>query len=174
MDDSEASWSSEYSDSLKDNISDAFSEPSTEEKCIITSAKSCVCVIFISHHGRQFNLQNHNYLKNPIARKKMSVSIMGNPITTVSIQGLLTQVCKHNVFVLLSSELQISISSDLDFYASDLKEIMAQDFLKPYIEVKAHDGRLLADKWRNIFLLFKKTVKKFIFQMNGDLRLKGK
>ncbi|CAH7675147.1 hypothetical protein PPACK8108_LOCUS10115 [Phakopsora pachyrhizi] len=32
MDDSEASWSSEYLDSLKNNIFDAFSEPSTEGK----------------------------------------------------------------------------------------------------------------------------------------------
>ncbi|KAI8445040.1 hypothetical protein BY996DRAFT_6424765 [Phakopsora pachyrhizi] len=63
---------------------------------------------------------------------------------------MFAKVFKLNVFVMSSSELQISISSDLDFYASDLKEIMEQDLLKPYIEIKAHDGRLLADKCRNV------------------------
>ncbi|CAH7669173.1 hypothetical protein PPACK8108_LOCUS3748, partial [Phakopsora pachyrhizi] len=60
------------------------------------------------------------------------------------------KVCKVNVCVSSSSELQLSISGDLSFYASDLKEIMVQDFLKPYLEITANDGRLLAEKCRNV------------------------
>ncbi|CAH7672055.1 hypothetical protein PPACK8108_LOCUS6836 [Phakopsora pachyrhizi] len=176
MDDSDASWSSEYSDSLKNNISDAFSEPSTEGKseecfnqesgisnhrfssswfpfkkkeimigCLISGCTRSLMSRKVYNHIRQVlrlcdvdlpswktvQSAKSQLLKKTHCKEKMSVIIMGNPITTVSIQGLLTQVCKLNVFVLSSSELQISISGDLDFYASDLKEIMAQDFLKP-------------------------------------------
>ncbi|CAH7673658.1 hypothetical protein PPACK8108_LOCUS8542 [Phakopsora pachyrhizi] len=278
MDDSETSWSSEYSDSLNNNISDAFSEPSTDGKseecfyqesgisnhrissswfpfknkeimigCLISGCTRSLMSRKMYNHIRQVlrlcdvdlpswktvQSAKSQLLKKTHCKEKMSVSIMGNSITTVSIQGLLTQelgnplvkkylefypeeskgeniykfsqsakwlhqyprdlrvqmikvgdksyyiyepaqlkdgnvvvpiyfyikggimfsnVCKLNVFVLSSSELQISISGDLDFYASDLKEIKAQDFLKSYIKIKAHDGRLLADKCRNILL----------------------
>ncbi|CAH7670278.1 hypothetical protein PPACK8108_LOCUS4994 [Phakopsora pachyrhizi] len=244
MDDSEASWSSEYSDSLKNNISDAFSEPSTEDfhhpgfhlrkiRKMYNHIRQVLGLCDVDLPSRKtVQSAKSQLLKKTHCKEKMSVSIMGNPITTVIIQVLLTQcshkvargglaskslnffsgdiykfsqsakwlhqhprdlrvqminvgdksyyiyepaqlkdgnvvvpiyfyikggimfakVCKLNVFVLSSSEVQISIFGDLDFYASDLKEIMAQDFLKPYIEIKAHDGRLLADKCRNILL----------------------
>ncbi|CAH7667978.1 hypothetical protein PPACK8108_LOCUS2433 [Phakopsora pachyrhizi] len=75
------------------------------------------------------------------------------PIFFYIIGGIMYEkVCKLNVCVLSSSELQISISGDLSFYASDLKEILVQDFLKTYMEITANYGRLLAEKCRNFLL----------------------
>ncbi|CAH7688187.1 hypothetical protein PPACK8108_LOCUS23115 [Phakopsora pachyrhizi] len=141
MDDSEASWSSEYSDSLKKNISGAFSEPSTEGK-----SEEC--------SYQKSGISNHRFSSSWDLRIQMiKVEYKSYYIyEPAQLKDGNVVVCKLDVFVLSSSELQISISGDLDFYASDLKEIMAQDFLKLYIEIKAHDGRSLADKCRNILL----------------------
>ncbi|CAH7677338.1 hypothetical protein PPACK8108_LOCUS12479 [Phakopsora pachyrhizi] len=123
-------------------------------------------------------------------KKYTSLSDIGNPMTTVSIQGLLKQaqmirvgdqsfyiyepaqiidrnvvvplyfynkgsklwakVCKLNVLVLLSSLVELSISGDLNFYSSYMKEIMAEEFLKPYHEITFNDGRPLKSICRNV------------------------
>ncbi|KAI8451252.1 hypothetical protein BY996DRAFT_6432204 [Phakopsora pachyrhizi] len=62
---------------------------------------------------------------------------------------LWAKVCKLNVLVLPSSLVELSISGDLNFYSSNMKEIMAEDFLKPYHEITFNDGRPLKSICRN-------------------------
>ncbi|KAI8452672.1 hypothetical protein BY996DRAFT_6431774 [Phakopsora pachyrhizi] len=62
---------------------------------------------------------------------------------------LWAKVCKLNVLVLPSSLVELSISGDLNFYSSNMKEIMAEEFLKPYHEITFNDGRPLKSICRN-------------------------
>ncbi|CAH7677113.1 hypothetical protein PPACK8108_LOCUS12246 [Phakopsora pachyrhizi] len=62
---------------------------------------------------------------------------------------LRAKVCKLNVLVLPSSLVELSISGDLNFYSSNMKEIMAEEFLKPYHEITFNDGRPLKSICRN-------------------------
>ncbi|KAI8461648.1 hypothetical protein BY996DRAFT_6408488 [Phakopsora pachyrhizi] len=96
--------------------------------------------------------------------KSTSQSIIGNPLTTVSIQGLLTQelgntiVTKYleyypeyfeekNIYKLSQ---KISISGEKNFYSSNLKEILAEDFWKPYHEITFNDGVPLHSICKNV------------------------
>ncbi|CAH7689409.1 hypothetical protein PPACK8108_LOCUS24482 [Phakopsora pachyrhizi] len=212
MNDSEASWSSEYSDSLKNNISDAFSELSTEgksEDCFYQESgisnhrfssswfpfkeKESLMSRKMYNHIRQVlrlcdvdlpswktvKSAKSQLLKKNHCKEKMSVSIMGNPITTVSIQGLLTQelgnplVAKYLEFYPEESNGEniykfYQSAKRLHQYPRDLSVQMIKVGDKSYYiygPAQLKDGNVV---------LFKKIVKKFIFQMNGDLRLKGK
>ncbi|KAI8450839.1 hypothetical protein BY996DRAFT_8688860 [Phakopsora pachyrhizi] len=62
---------------------------------------------------------------------------------------LWAKVCKLNVLVLPSSLVELSISGDLNFYSSNMKEIMAEEFLKPYHEITFNNGRTLKSICRN-------------------------
>ncbi|KAI8444080.1 hypothetical protein BY996DRAFT_4601602, partial [Phakopsora pachyrhizi] len=62
---------------------------------------------------------------------------------------LWAKVCKLNVLVLPSSLVELSISGDLNFYSSNMKDIMAEEFLKPYHEITFNDGRPLKSICRN-------------------------
>ncbi|KAI8457585.1 hypothetical protein BY996DRAFT_6411529 [Phakopsora pachyrhizi] len=63
---------------------------------------------------------------------------------------ILAKVCKLNVLVLPSSLVELLISGDLNFYSSNMKEIMAEEFLKPYHEITFNDGRPLKSICRNV------------------------
>ncbi|KAI8458796.1 hypothetical protein BY996DRAFT_6430113 [Phakopsora pachyrhizi] len=60
------------------------------------------------------------------------------------------KACKLKFSVISSAEVKIFISWNRDFYSDDIKEIVGEDFLRPYAEILVSDRILLASKCRNI------------------------
>ncbi|KAI8460241.1 hypothetical protein BY996DRAFT_4632711 [Phakopsora pachyrhizi] len=60
------------------------------------------------------------------------------------------KACKLNFSIISSSEVNISIFWDLDFFSADSTKILGEDFWRPYNEIILSDRILLATKCRNI------------------------
>ncbi|CAH7687836.1 hypothetical protein PPACK8108_LOCUS22686 [Phakopsora pachyrhizi] len=60
------------------------------------------------------------------------------------------KACKLKFSVISSAEVKIFISWNRDFYSDDIKEIVGEDFLRPYAEILVSDRISLASKCRNI------------------------
>ncbi|KAI8457799.1 hypothetical protein BY996DRAFT_6411371 [Phakopsora pachyrhizi] len=60
------------------------------------------------------------------------------------------KACKLNFSVISSAEVNIFISWNRYFYSDDIKEIVGEDFLRPYAEILVSDRILLALNCRNI------------------------
>ncbi|CAH7667946.1 hypothetical protein BY996DRAFT_4557818, partial [Phakopsora pachyrhizi] len=90
----------------------------------------------------------HNYIYEPVKLNDGSVVV---PMFFYIRGGKLhARTCKLNFGVISSSEVNISISWNLNFYSADINEILGEDFLRPYIEIIVSDRIFLATKCRNL------------------------
>ncbi|KAI8456272.1 hypothetical protein BY996DRAFT_6412515 [Phakopsora pachyrhizi] len=79
---------------------------------------------------------------------------------------------KLNFSVISSAEVNIFISWNRDFYCDDIKEIVGEDFLRPYAEIIVSDRILLASKCRNILHEYTPEGKEII-QLPKPWRIKA-
>ncbi|KAI8457807.1 hypothetical protein BY996DRAFT_8420195 [Phakopsora pachyrhizi] len=82
------------------------------------------------------------------------------------------KACKLNFSVISSAEVNIFISWNRDFYSDDIKEIVGEDFLRPYAEILVSDRILLASKCRNILHEYTPEGKEII-QLSNPWRIKA-
>ncbi|KAI8457263.1 hypothetical protein BY996DRAFT_8685400 [Phakopsora pachyrhizi] len=82
------------------------------------------------------------------------------------------KACKLNLSVISSAEVNIFISWNKDFYSDDLKEIVGEEFLRPYAEILVNDRILLASKCRNILHEYTPEGKEII-QLPNPWRIKA-
>ncbi|KAI8444929.1 hypothetical protein BY996DRAFT_6434961 [Phakopsora pachyrhizi] len=83
-----------------------------------------------------------------------------------------TKACKLNFSVISSAEVKIFITWNRDFYSDDIKEIVGEDFLRPYAEILVSDRILLASKCRNILHEYTPEGKEII-QLPNPWRIKA-
>ncbi|KAI8452885.1 hypothetical protein BY996DRAFT_6415116 [Phakopsora pachyrhizi] len=143
--------------------------------CLITGCTRSLISCKTYDHIRDLRAQmisvggKHYYIYDPVQLKDGSVIV---PIF-FHIRGgkLYAKTCKLNVGVISSSEVNISIRWNLNFYA-DIKEILKEDFSRPYIEILVIDRTLLATNCRN--LLHEITPEgKYIIQLPNPWRIKA-
>ncbi|KAI8453744.1 hypothetical protein BY996DRAFT_6414440 [Phakopsora pachyrhizi] len=82
------------------------------------------------------------------------------------------KACKLNFSVISSAEVNIFIGWNRDFYSDEIKEIVGEDFLRPYAEILVSDRILLASKCRNILHEYTPEGKEII-QLPNPWRIKA-